>query len=54
MSFYLVISNKIVEVFPSLTDNLKVTETALGKEFIKKEFEDLTMKPEERERRLFG
>lgn len=51
------ISNKIVEVFPSLTDNLEITESDQGKEFIefiKREFGDLTMKPEERARRLFG
>lgn len=51
------ISKKIVDSFPSLTDNLELAETPQGKElieFIRKEFEDLTMKPAERARKLFG
>ncbi len=51
------VANRIVEIFPSLSDNLELAETPQGKEFIefiKNEFEDLTMKPAERARKLFG
>ncbi|MFX1507691.1 MAG: hypothetical protein ACFFDC_16515 [Promethearchaeota archaeon] len=52
-----IVANHLTEVFPSLSDNLEIAETPQGKEFIefiKKEFIDLTIKPEERARSLFG
>ncbi|MHA2226599.1 MAG: hypothetical protein ACXAC8_15420 [Candidatus Hodarchaeales archaeon] len=51
------VSKKVIEVFPSLTDCFDVMETLQGKEiieFMKKEFADLRIKPEERARKLFG
>ncbi|MFX0123111.1 MAG: hypothetical protein ACFFAE_05695 [Candidatus Hodarchaeota archaeon] len=51
------VAKHLIEVFPSLSDNFEIAETSQGKEFtefIKKEFGDLTVKPEERARKLFG
>ncbi|MFW9906213.1 MAG: hypothetical protein ACFFFH_17975 [Candidatus Thorarchaeota archaeon] len=52
-----IVTNHLIEVFPSLSDTVELAESPQGKEFIKfikKEFEALTIKPEERARKLFG
>ncbi|MFX0014321.1 MAG: hypothetical protein ACFFB2_08290 [Promethearchaeota archaeon] len=52
-----IVADKIVKTFASLSDNLEISETVQGQEFtefIRKQFDDLAMKPEERARKLFG
>ncbi|MFX1516399.1 MAG: hypothetical protein ACFFC6_08820 [Promethearchaeota archaeon] len=51
------VAKHLIEVFPSLSDQFEIAESPQGKEMInliKKEFETLIIKPEERARKLFG